>query len=222
MLAASIRRLPGGGKADVCPAFSATLSCHPRVRRCSCLPRTPAPLSHGPGNGTLVQVSGTSMMDFVSAPLVIPFTVSVHFPGGRVMPPGEYLANLVQPPVPGKVNFLQVAVYGITYLEKGGGRRGYGVIRRYRVRASPFRLNVPADGTEVRQNIEFSEVLGLCVGNEAVLRSEDDFSSSRRRLHHRKNVCRNQADVADIDAVPSFFPDGKVCFPLVSFMLPGW
>ncbi len=72
-----------------------------------------------------------------------------------------------------KGEFLQVAVYGITYLEKGGGRRGYGVIRRYRVRASLFRLNVPADGTEVRQNIEFSEVLGLCVGNEAVLRSED-------------------------------------------------
>ena len=54
-----------------------------------------------------------------------------------------------------KGEFLQVAVYGITYLEKGGGRRGYGVIRRYRVRASLFRLNVPADGTEVRQNIEF-------------------------------------------------------------------
>lgn len=48
--------------------------------------------------------TGVSTTDFVSAPLVIPLTVRVHFPGGSVMVPGEYLTNRDQPPVPGKVN----------------------------------------------------------------------------------------------------------------------
>lgn len=47
-------------------------------------------------------------MDFVSAPLVIPFTVSVHGPGDNVSVPGEYLVNRVHPPVPEEDYFIVI------------------------------------------------------------------------------------------------------------------
>lgn len=55
-------------------------------------------------SGCRVYGTGVSTTDLVSAPLVIPLTVRVHFPGGSVMVPGECLTNRDQLPVPGKVN----------------------------------------------------------------------------------------------------------------------